>query len=116
MTAHAPGSAAAQTALVAMYKRYQRAANLSRWFPSIPCLWEEEGRRHDAMLKAALLCGFAPGREDSHLSTLAWVQRRVGLIERALPNHVAEAMREAIGAPVKDDTSDAELGPGRTPQ
>jgi len=116
MNAHAPGSAAAQVGLLASYERYQRAANLSRWFPSIKCLWEEEGRRHDAMLKAALLCGFAPGREDSHLSTLAWVQRRVGLIERALPNHVAEAMRDVRGVPAKDGTSEPLSRSGRTPQ
>lgn len=91
----APGSAAAQVGLVATFERYERAERLSHWFPEIECLWKEADRRYLQMFSAALLCGYAPGGEDSHTSTLAWVQRRVGLIERAMPNHVQEARRAA---------------------
>lgn len=94
----APGSAAAQIGLVAMYERYVSQERLANLFPSIECIWREADRRHDDMLRAALNCGYAPGREDSHLSTLAWVQRRVGLIERAMPAHVAEARQDRRAA------------------
>lgn len=92
---NAPGSTAAQVALLFMLSRYERLQRIADWFPNVECAWKDAGRAHDDLLRAALLCGFAPGRADSHLSTLEWCQRRAELICRTLPNNAADAQRRA---------------------
>lgn len=91
----APGSAAAQVALLASYERYVRAEQLCEWFPGIKELGIEADRRHEPMFKAALLCGFDPAWSHAHLSCLTWTERRVRVIETALSNHVREYRRTA---------------------
>ena len=89
----APGSVAAQVALLFMLERYERGERLVTWFPALTFLGPEADRRHDALLKAAINCGFRMGHES--LSILDWSQRRAALIRRVMPNHAHEAQRRA---------------------
>lgn len=91
----ARGSTADQVALLFMLARYERAERLVAWFPHLLDLAKEADRRHEALLLAALNCGFEPGRKDGHLSTLQWSRKRAELIRQMLPNNVSEAQRRA---------------------
>jgi hypothetical protein len=92
----APGSLAAQFNLLVDLALYQRAEKLSAMFPAVTPLWEAADRRHDALLKTALLCGFRPGSDHWRLSTEQWAEARAVTIRANLPNHVEQQLR-AVG-------------------
>jgi hypothetical protein len=91
---NAPGSAAAQVALVTAYAEYIGAAELHRTLGGV-WLGVEADRTHADLLLAAMRCGFDPAGVHRHVSCLDWAGRRVRLIAKIMPNHVADAARRA---------------------
>lgn len=72
------------------YESAERAAGLCPWNRAQSA---KADRIYTALVEIALACGFEPGRQHAHLSTLQWSKERVAVIQRVFPIHLRESGR-----------------------
>lgn len=85
------GDINSQIRLLSTLEAYELAERAAQMFPVLQAQQAKADALHDQLCRLAMACGFAPGREHRHLTTVEWARQRAATIRRVFPNHVAEA-------------------------
>jgi hypothetical protein len=84
------GHIAQQIALLSTLAAWDRAEKAAQLFPAITDQQAKAARLHARLCEIAIACGFSPGREHRHLTTVAWARKRADTLSRVFPNHAHE--------------------------
>jgi hypothetical protein len=87
------GHMANQIALLSTLAAYERAERAATLFPSIKGQQEKADRLHARLCEISFACGFNPGREHRHLTTVEFCRKRADALTRTFPIHVAESRK-----------------------
>lgn len=91
------GSIASQLGLLACFEAWERAERVAALLPDVLCandlrfLQDEADRRFLGLMRAAIQCGYAPGREDRFETCADWSRQRAEAIRKTFRAHVREA-------------------------
>ncbi len=88
------GSAQEQVGLAHAFATYQSAQSLATTLDNV-WLQIAADRAHAELLLAAMRAGFRPATDHKHVLVTDWAKLRVAVIQRIMPNHLAEAGRAA---------------------